>query len=157
MVASSDQSFCLPFYPGIGRAAFAPSALPSDVNTPRGPGCVTGRGRDPRGHRGCATRAGPAVSDLHSPLRDEPPPLKRGSARRAASAPARVCSGVGKASRPERGWRLRLAEALTPARRRHPGPTSSSSFAGDGHLLRDSRTRGPAAAWARRPQADLSR
>lgn len=87
--ASSDRCFCLPFYPGMRRTAFVPSALPNDVNTPRGWDCAAGSGQDRRGPRGCTIRAGLGVSDLHSRQREENPPAadgaERSAARRAAS------------------------------------------------------------------------
>lgn len=159
-MTSSDQCFCLPFYPGLRRATLYRGLSQRALERCKhvaGLGLRRGARSRPRGHRGCTIRAGTGVSDLHSPQRDENPPAADGARRageRAASPAGRVCSGVGKASGPGRGWRL--AEAPTPARR-HRGPAGGSSSAGDGHLLRDSRTRGPAAASARRPQAGLSR
>lgn len=142
-MASSDQCFCLPFYPGIGRTAFAPSALPKDVNTRRGRGCAPGRGQDRRGHRGCTIRAGRGVSDLHSPQRDENPPAAdgalRGAARRAASPAGKGVFRGGESepagARMEAGgwrrrWHLPVATPAPPAPPPSPGTDTCCGTAG---------------------------
>lgn len=128
-MTSSDQCFYLPFYPRIWRAAFALPAR-SRCKHAAGLGPCPGERQNRRGHRGCTIRAGSGVSDLHSPQWDENPPAADGARSGGRPPPpARVCSGVGKASWPGPGWRL--AEELTPARR-HPGPAAERLLLGRG-------------------------
>lgn len=156
-MTSSDQCFCLPFYPGLRRAALyreLSQRAPERCKHAAGLGLRRGARAGPRGHRGCTIRASTGVSDLHSPQRDENPPAADG-ARRAGGLPRR--QGVFGGGESERAGARMKAGGGTDTCPRHRGPAGSSSSTGDGHLLRDSRTRGPAAASARLPRAGLSR
>lgn len=150
-MTSSDQCFCLPFYPGIWRAAFA---LPARSRCKHAVGLRPCPRSGSTGGVSGAARSGQAQEFLtyisRSGMKTLPPQTERGAAGGRPPPPARVCSWVGKASWPGPGWRL--AEALTPARR-HSGPAVERLLLGQGQTpaagqpdARPGGSLGPAAA-----------